>query len=192
MKRAITFITGNDKKLDEMRSLIPTVIGKSIDLPEVQSLLLRDIIIAKVEAARPFCDGPFIVDDTALYLECFNDQQGSLGLPGPMIKWFLKTVRSDGLATIAHALGKTGAVAKTMIGFSDGDALFLFEGSIDGTIVVAEEQGGLGWDYIFKPTGYDKTFGHMTLAEKNSISMRGIAARKLQRFLQSYQPCTPE
>jgi len=43
--------------------------------------------------------------------------------------------------------------------------------------------GGWGYDPIFQPKGYTKTFGEMSMDEKNGLSMRAKAARKLKRAL---------
>ena len=59
-----------------------------------------------------------------------------------------------------------------------------FEGIINGTIRT-ERSGteGFGYDPIFQPDGYDKTFAEMSLAEKNQISHRAIAVAQLIGFL---------
>ena len=61
---------------------------------------------------------------------------------------------------------------------------YTFEGTIKGSIV-AEKQGtkGFGYDPLFKPDGYSKTFAEMNPEEKSSISHRAIAVNKLVDFL---------
>ena len=119
-----------------------------------------------------------IVEDTSLYFDALN------GLPGPLIKWFLKTIGTDGLYEIASKLGNTRAQAKTIIGYAkDANHIEFFEGVIEGEIVAPAGDGGFGWDPIFKPSGYDKTFGQMSRPEKNSFSMRKIAFEKLRNHL---------
>ncbi len=61
---------------------------------------------------------------------------------------------------------------------------YLFEGIVTGEIL-EERQGndGFGYDPIFKPDGYTNSFATMTLAEKNTISHRGKAVKKLVEFL---------
>jgi XTP/dITP diphosphohydrolase len=70
-----------------------------------------------------------------------------------------------------------------MIGYTDGDQIVFFEGEIKGKIVSPRGTGGFGWDQIFQPEGYDKTFGEMSLEEKNKISMRKQALTKLKAYL---------
>ena len=61
---------------------------------------------------------------------------------------------------------------------------FFFEGVVNGTIL-EEKKGsdGFGYDPIFRPNGYEKTFAQMSIALKNKISHRGIAVKKLVVFL---------
>ena len=59
-----------------------------------------------------------------------------------------------------------------------------FEGIIKGKIIdVPLGKDGFGYDPIFVPNGYDKTFAQMSLSEKNKISHRAIATKKLIDFL---------
>jgi XTP/dITP diphosphohydrolase len=61
---------------------------------------------------------------------------------------------------------------------------YFFEGAIEGKIVTERRgKGGFGYDPIFVPDGYDRTFAEMTAEEKNGISHRGIAVQKLVSFL---------
>lgn len=161
---SLYFITGNKGKLAEVQSILGNVEALDIDLPEIQSLDAREIIKAKLEEAQKHQTGEFIVEDNSLYLE------GIKGLPGPLIKWFMKTVGNDGLYKMAEAFGNFNAEAKVIIGYSSptGEISF-FEGNTKGTIVSSRGSEGFGWDPIFQPEGYDKTFGEMSAEEKNSF-----------------------
>ena len=65
----------------------------------------------------------------------------------------------------------------------DGEEYF-FEGKVVGEIL-HQKTGidGFGYDPIFKPTGYDQSFAEMTMKQKNEISHRGVAVKKLIHFL---------
>ncbi|WP_207424233.1 RdgB/HAM1 family non-canonical purine NTP pyrophosphatase [Desertivirga brevis] len=61
-----------------------------------------------------------------------------------------------------------------------------FEGSVEGEITqIKGGSAGFGYDPIFKPAGYDRTFSEMSSEEKNNISHRGIAIQKMVEFLNS-------
>lgn len=174
---ALYFITGNANKLREAQAVLPEVEQLDIELPEIQDVNAHEIIKAKLGEAQKHHRGRFIVEDTSLYLKGMN------GLPGPLIKWFLKTVGNEGIARLAHDFGDE-AEAKTVVGYSDdaGGTEF-FEGSVKGRIV--EPRGGtnFGWDPVFLPDGFDKTFAEMDAEQKNSISMRRLALNRLKVFL---------
>lgn len=176
----IHFITGNKQKFVEARLVIPELEQLDIDLPEIQSLDPHLIIRAKMAEAFKHHPGPFVVEDNSLHLDCLK------GLPGSLIKWFLQTIGSDGLADIAQKYDNSRAHARVMIGHAqDLHNIHFFEGRVDGQIVPRETTAGFGWDVIFRPEGYHHTFSTMTDAEKNKISMRGQAFKKLQEFLTS-------
>lgn len=173
----IKFITGNQGKLKEAKEILGEVDSLDLDLIEIQEIDAKIIIEEKLKEAEKHHKGEFIVEDTSLYLDALN------GLPGPLIKWFMKTVGNEGLFGIAKKLGNSKAEAKTIVGYSDEDGnVQFFEGVIKGNIT--EPKGtGFGWDPIFLPDGFDKTFGEMSAEEKNKISMRKIALEKLSEFL---------
>lgn len=172
------FITGNKNKFEEVRSILPNVEQLDIDLPEIQDIDAKVIIKAKLLEALKHKDGEFIVEDTSLYLDCLG------GLPGPLIKWFMKTMGNVGLSNIVEKLENNKAEAKTIIGYAKSpDEIFYFEGSIKGGIVSPRGDSGFGWDPIFQPTEFDKSFAELTQEEKNNISMRRVAVNKLKEHM---------
>jgi inosine triphosphate pyrophosphatase len=172
-------ITGNTNKYEEIRAIIPNVEQLDIDLPEIQEIDAQAVIKAKIIEALKYRQDEFIVEDTSLYFECLN------GLPGPLIKWFLKTVGTSGLFNIAKESGNCRAEAKTVIGYARSiREIYFFKGSLKGAIVPPGGKKGFGWDEIFQPDGFSRSFAEMSMEEKNSISMRNIAIKKLKEFLE--------
>ena len=109
-------------------------------------------------------------------------------MPGPLVKWFLKTIGNDGLAGIAEKLGSSRAEAKTIIGYAKNhEEIYFFEGVIKGQIVKPRGESDFGWDPIFLPDGHEKTFAEMGREEKNKISMRREALNKLSEFLRAQE-----
>ncbi|MBY0472968.1 non-canonical purine NTP pyrophosphatase [Patescibacteria group bacterium] len=174
---ALYFITGSKNKVAEVQSVLPDIEQMEINLPEVQELDPHTILAAKLAEAQKHHKGEFIVEDTSLYFEGMN------GLPGPFVKWFFEALGAGGLASLAEFYGGK-ATAKTLIGYADekGEVQF-FEGEMKGMIVQPRTPSGFGWDNIFVPEGYDKTFGELGPEIKNTISMRVQAARKLKEYL---------
>ncbi len=174
------FITGNKNKFAEMSAILPNIEQCDIDLPEIQDIDAKEIIKAKLLEALKYKQAECIVEDTSLYFDCLN------GLPGPLIKWFMKTLGNDGLFNIVEKLGNSRAEAKTIIGYAkNSKEIYYFEGSINGTIVSPVGKSGFGWDSIFQPEGSLKSFAELTQKEKNEISMRRITLNKLKEFLEA-------
>ena len=172
------FITGNKNKFSEVKAIIPIVEQLDIDLPEIQALDAKEIIRAKLLAALDYKKEEFIVEDTSLYFDCLN------GLPGPLIKWFMKTIGNEGLYDIVEKLGDPYAETKTVIVYAKSpDDIYYFEGYIKGKIIKPTGKSGFGWDPIFQPKGYFKSFAELTREEKNKISMRRIALNKLEELI---------
>lgn len=155
-----------------------------IDLDEIQSLDAQEIIRHKLneglQKVTQLQDGDMlIVEDTSLYLGCLNDQ-----LPGPFIKWFLKSLSLQDISNLTKPSGNTSAFGVTLIGLAQKDGtITFFEGRQDGVIVDPRGVKDFGWGPIFQPTGSTKTYGEMEREEKHAQSMRGEAIRKLKEFL---------
>jgi inosine triphosphate pyrophosphatase len=174
----IYFITGNQNKLAEAKAILGDVESYEVDLPEIQEIDAHVIIREKLKEALKHKEGEFIVEDTSLYFDALN------GLPGPLIKWFMKTIGNDGLYNLVQKLDNDNAVAKTLIGYAKNpDEIEFFEGAVEGTIVKPSGDSNFGWDPIFRPNGYNQTFAQMSAEEKNSISMRKMAIIKLKEYL---------
>ena len=181
--RRIYFITNNEKKVAEIVQIIPCIEQMQIELEEIQELDARKIIEHKLlEAKKQFKEknGAFIVEDTSLYLESMK------GLPGPLIKWFLKTIGNKGLYDLTVKLKNNNAEARTVIGCYYNGKIKYFQGIVKGHIV-SPRGTGFGWDEIFIPEGYDETFSEMTQEDKNEISMRGQAAEKLKKYIDEHK-----
>jgi inosine triphosphate pyrophosphatase len=176
----IYFVTGSDNKFGEVQAFIPNIQKLHIDIPEIQEIDAKKIVEAKLAKAVELHDGELIVEDTSLYLECLG------GLPGPLVKWFEKTMASKGIAEMAIALGDVRATACSIIGYAGNNRpIEFFEGMIQGTLVLPRVESDFGWDNIFVPDGHTLTFAEMTKEEKGKISMRSIAVKKLKEHLAS-------
>jgi len=173
--REIYFVTGNQDKYREARSIYPELKQLALELPEIQSLDSKVIIEQKLkEAMRIEPRRQLIVDDTALHLDCLG------GLPGPLIKWFLASLKDSGIFEVARALGDTKALATTVVGYAKSSQEIIFSQGIMPGQLVEPRGASFGWDNIFLPDGESKTYGQMTTEEKMQISPRAQALRGLQ------------
>ncbi|MCY7361069.1 MAG: RdgB/HAM1 family non-canonical purine NTP pyrophosphatase [Ignavibacteria bacterium] len=177
----ITFVTGNKKKVEEVSRILNIPLNVlEADIDEIQNLDLEKIALHKLNQALELVKGPVIIDDVSVEVEAWNN------FPGPLIKWLLKSGKGDASVLLKLLKGEKNrrATAKLAIGFHDGVEPHLFIGEIKGKI--AEKitgKNGFGWDPVFIPEGYVKTFAQMTNDEKDAISHRGNALQKLSDFL---------
>lgn len=177
----ITFITGNPGKVSLLKQYLDfPVIHKSLDLVEVQSLDLATIVEHKAKEAYRQVGGPVLVEDTSLRFL-------SLGkLPGPLVKWFLTELGTDGLCRLLDSYPDRSALAEVQFGLYDGRSFQAFSGAVEGSIAhTPRGSRGFGWDAIFIPSGSSKTWAEMTDEEARKTSMRMIALKKLEAFLKT-------
>lgn len=176
--RKLYFITGNPNKFAEAKIVLPYIEQLEIDLPEIQELDPKQIIEEKMQAAFKHHSGEFIIEDQSFCMDCMN------GLPGPLIKWFLKSIGPDGIANIAEKLGNNKGYVSTIFGYAKSPSeIHYFEGRVDGTIVKPRGKGGFGWDPIFLPEGSGQTFGEWKETNIGPNAMRLEALNKLKEFL---------
>lgn len=149
-----------------------------LDLPDVQALDAREVIEAKARDAYRLSGRPVLVEDTALHVEAWG------GLPGALIAWFLQTVGNEGICRMMRGWENRAAVAVSAVGFFDGTAFHCFAGEVAGRIVEQPRgEHGFGWDPIFEPDGYGKTFAEMLPGEKTVVSMRRQAIEAFRAHL---------
>ena len=183
----LTFVTGNAKKLEEVKAIVAAgdkplpfeLTNQKLDLPELQGEPER-IAIEKCRLAAEKVQGPVICEDTNL---CFNALQG---LPGPYIKWFLQKPGHDGLNNIIAAYEDKSAYAQCIFALSAGPGceVRIFDGRTAGKIVPARGPLDFGWDPVFEPDeGQGKTYAEMDKAAKNLISHRYRALNSLRSWL---------
>jgi len=173
------FATKNTNKLREVNEILGRDLEQIVvELYEPQGLDVAEVIREKTEDAFHKTGKFVLVEDTALEFRAWN------GLPGALIKWFLETVGNEGLLKMLAGVENRRAVAKTAVGFFDGNKAHVFVGEIEGTISeVVRGSSGFGWDPIFIPDGFYKSFAEMTSEEKNAVSMRRRALERMKESL---------
>jgi XTP/dITP diphosphohydrolase len=177
---ALYFVTGNAGKFREMSVLLAgfELQQLELDLDEIQSLDSQAVIEHKLAQAAKHQAGEFIVDDTAIILDCLGS------LPGPLMKWFIKGIGLAGIADLTTRYDTQAATARTTLGYRTPDNHNHYvTGEIRGRIVPPRGDRGHGWDPIFVPEGYNETFAELGPGVKNRISMRAAAAKQLSSLL---------
>jgi XTP/dITP diphosphohydrolase len=187
----LCFASNNKHKLEEIKN----VVGRKFEilsladikcneeLPETRNTLEGNSL-QKAEYVLQHYNTPCFADDTGLEVEALN------GAPGVYSARYAGNHRNtdDNIALLLQNLkNDTNRKAQfrtviTLIGI-EAQPVF-FEGVIRGEIIT-EKRGssGFGYDPVFVPEGHSKTFAEMTLEEKNQLSHRAIAVKKLAEYL---------
>ncbi len=176
----ITFITGNQDKANYLAKYLGHPVDHvKLNLDEIQSLDLKEIVEHKVRQAYDKIKKPVIVEDVSLEFAALN------GLPGPFIKFFVDKVPFETICSMVD--GKTRkATARCVFGYFDGKDLKLFEGSLSGEIAEAPAgENGYGWDKIFIPAGYKVTRASLTQEDDRKTYLKIKPFESLRKFLLS-------
>lgn len=178
--KLILVSTNPNKGIEAERILGSPVLRVSIALPEIQAATVEEITRYKVEVAKTKGYQRLIVEDVSLGF----DELGNF--PGPYVRWLLEAAGGKGLAAIAYALNNRAAKAQCCVGYWNGREVRMFTGETAGEILVQPRgERHFGWDAWFKPAGASKTFAEMSEADKDAVSHRGHAYRKLAEHLKS-------
>lgn len=186
----ICFATNNSKKIEEVKVAIGSQfelvslkeIGCFDELPESGDTLDHNAF-EKARYVKEHFGVDCFADDTGLEVEALN------GSPGVYSGRFAGEPRSDerNIDLLLEKMeGQTNRKARfrTVIALILEGKEYQFEGIAEGEILhrrVGEK--GFGYDPVFRPTGFDRTFAELSLEEKNEISHRGKAIKALAEFL---------
>jgi non-canonical purine NTP pyrophosphatase (RdgB/HAM1 family) len=187
----IVFATNNLHKLQEVRQILGDSfevlslkdIGCDVDIPETGQSLEENAL----QKARYVFDNYHIdcfADDTGLEVEALG------GAPGVYSARYADGVGHDSQANMKKLLTELEneenrkARFRTVIALIIDGKITTFEGIVDGEIIRSKRGGeGFGYDPIFQPEGYNKTFAEIGYEVKNQISHRARAVTKLANWL---------
>lgn len=194
LPQRIVFATNNTHKLEEVRDIVGNKfivlsLGEIVchdDIPETADTLEGNAMI-KARWVHDKYGYDCFADDTGLEVEALG------GAPGVKSARYAATMGEstdhDSKANMRLLLknmeGKINRKARfrTAIALIIGGEEYCFEGKVEGSITDSPRGiDGFGYDPVFQPDGYDKTFAEMSSAEKNSLSHRYRAIEKLMSF----------
>lgn len=177
--RRVVFASTNQNKFQEVRSILaPHRIDAEFaraELTEIQSDSLEAIAREKATSAFAQVSRPVIVEDDGLFVGALG------GFPGQYSSYVFKTIGNAGILKLLSGAQERSASFVSLIAFSDGNNVRVFEGRVSGRIAVQEAKGGWGYDPIFVPDGASQTYAE--LENKNDYSHRRKA---LDRFAEWY------
>jgi len=179
--KTLTFVTGNEHKIQDAMKLLPEfhIHGVDFKAPEIQSLDPKEIIEAKLQYSVERTQEPCFVMDASLFFDCLD------GFPGPFIKyWWEESVGGEKTCQIAELLGERGCQFVSTLGYSDGEELHFFVETVKGTIADRPRgENGFHWDVIFIPEGETLTFAEMSFEEKQAYAPQNKLLTKLHDYL---------
>jgi len=186
----LIFATSNQNKVLEIQKILPKKFNiKSLkdlnyfeDVTENETTIEGNAIFKAKYIYEKFNINVF-ADDTGLEVEALNGEPGvhSARYAGTTrnseknIKKLLKNLKN---------IKNRNARFKTVIALIIDNKLHIFSGIVEGYILDSPKgNNGFGYDPIFCPNGFDKSFAELTLKEKNLISHRSFAMKKLIDFI---------
>ena len=189
----IVFATNNKHKLEEIKDILGkdfeivslAEIGCHEDIPET-GLTLEENARQKSTYIVEHYNHDCFADDTGLEVDSLN------GEPGVHSARYAEGTDHDSEANMRKLLSKMSNVKdrtarfRTVISLIINGVEHQFEGRVEGCIAT-EKHGkeGFGYDPIFIPEGYDKSFAELGEEVKNQISHRARAVKKLAEYLSS-------
>lgn len=189
----LVFATGNSHKLQEVQGLFKEGFALSClkdvniteEIPETADNLV-DNALQKAWYVYKKCGIPCFADDTGLEVEALN---GAPGVYSARYAGEQKDSKLNMLLLLKNMNGKENRNARfrTIIAYIDENAQeHIFEGEIRGKIIEnMTGENGFGYDPIFVPEGYDKTFAQLSSETKNKISHRARAMEKFLSYINS-------
>ncbi|MGO1242532.1 non-canonical purine NTP diphosphatase [Sphingobacterium sp. JB170] len=188
----LVFATNNAHKLEEVQAMVNDNfvlkslkdIGCTDDIPETGETFAENAKQKTDYLANKYglyCFG----DDSGLEIDALNGEPGVYSARYSGSRDMEKNIELV-LSKLAGVNERT-ARFKTIISLYLNEKQHFFEGAIEG-VIIDELRGtsGFGYDPIFIPNGYDRTFAEMSNEQKNSISHRSIAVGKLADFLKKF------
>ena len=188
MKQKIVFATNNAHKLEEVAAILGEnyevlslrEIGCEADIPETADTFAGNAL-QKAHYVKEHFGYDCFADDSGLEVDALD------GAPGVYSARYSGGGSEENMTKLLHNLtekSERGAQFRTVIALLIGDDTRLFEGIVRGSIIEERRgEGGFGYDPIFVPEGYDKTFAELGSEVKNRISHRAQAVEKLADYL---------
>jgi XTP/dITP diphosphohydrolase len=186
----LVFATHNQNKFNEVKVLLPSY----IELVSLTDIDCHDEIPETTETLKGNAQikADFVTDNYKL--PCFADDTGLLvnaldGAPGVYSARYAgeqKNAEDNMNKLLSELEGQNSRAAhfETVIALNLNQETIYFTGIAEGQIT-HEKSGeeGFGYDPIFQPNGYNKTFAELPLEVKNAISHRGKAIKELVTYL---------
>jgi len=182
----IQFITTNEGKFREVfeKLLEHGIRIEHLDrgYPEIQADSLEKIVRFGATVLEDEVEGDYFIDDSGLFVDALG------GFPGPYSVYAFKRIGCAGILKLLEGVARRSAAFQTALLLRHRGDIHVFRGECLGEIADRQRgKGGFGFDPIFVPQGESRTFGEMTVAEKNRHSHRARAVDELIAYLKRFR-----
>lgn len=180
----LTFVTGNPHKAEKAARLLGRPLEhRKVELDEIQTVDLVELVEHKVRQAYAAIGSPVMVDDFGFGFTALN------GLPGPFTKFFIESENGDEkMCRMIDSFNDRSAVVTCAIGYYDGTTLKVFQKSLHGTTADhSRGSNGIATDRIFIPDGYDVTRAELNDEDYDKVYVAVRPYDELRAFLESYE-----
>lgn len=193
MKRKLVFATNNAHKLEEVSAILENKIellslkdiNCDVDIPETADTLEGNALL-KAEYVHKNYNLDCFADDTGLEVEALNGEPGVYSARYAEGEGHNAEANMLKLLQNMEGIDNRKAQFRTVVSLILDEKEYYFEGVIKGEIIKEKHgTGGFGYDPLFMPDGYNKTFAELGNEIKNQISHRAIAVNKLCEFLKN-------
>lgn len=187
----LLFASNNAHKVEEVRHLLPSTyhllglrdIHWTADIPEPFATF-EENAKAKVSFVYHASGYPCFADDSGLEIDALD------GKPGVYSARYAGEQKNSAdnvakvLAELASDSSRTARFTAVIAYQLNAEKVYIFKGQVEGSIAYhSKGTGGFGYDPVFIPAGFDRTFGELSPLVKNLISHRAMAMRKFLEFL---------
>ena len=186
--KKIMFITGNTNKFKEVarifhhENLNYSLEQLNLEPIEIQADTIKEVALFKLNSIKEQSNNSFFIEDAGFFVD-----KPLKGFPGVYSSYVYKTIGNKGILKLIDDFADTKAhfQAVIVLYFKPLNEILTFDGEIEGKISQnIRGKEGFGFDPIFIPDiNPNKTFAELSMNEKNKISHRGQALRKLILFL---------
>jgi XTP/dITP diphosphohydrolase len=182
----ITFITGNQHKVKEAKGIFDNfgieLEHADLGYPEIQGELVDVAKYGAKYVAKRF-GKPVIVEDAGIFIKALK------WFPGTYSSYVQDTLGNKGILKLMSDVEDRYAEFRSAVGFcTPKTEPEIFLGAVRGSIGYFEKgNNGFAYDPLFKPEGYEKTFGELSINEKNEFSHRRRSLEKFATWYKDYR-----
>jgi XTP/dITP diphosphohydrolase len=186
--KTLYFITSNMGKVHEATEKLKPygykIIQKNCGYPEIQTETLEEVARFGITYLQnTSIDHSFILEDAGVFIDALH------GFPGVYSSYVYHTISLNGILTLLEHVPEEKRCAQFKSVFAYGTPqgdMHVFIGTCKGKITLQQKGSkGFGYDPIFQPDGFTKTFAEMSTEQKNMVSHRAKSLEKLVEFLKT-------